>query len=550
MAVSAQPLEGLQSPSPSPSPSPYTPRDINIPLSAEEIQIIRQGCKGDTLNEKVAGVFARHRDYGIDCLDMGGGMNPLHIATNVGAHDFITALVEEYEAQVDLQDRQGWTALHYAAFNGETDIVSMLVNKYCARAGVLNHAGYTPLELAWRAGTLTPELEAYLEENFADPPDIDDSSHMSVGSVDGGSVCLSPGTAASDAQLGPLDEETEASFSLERMSSVASSASGGSRRTMRTWSLSGAYLTKPTPEDISRARGCLLGTAIGDALGVTLEDCPARNPFNPVLTDIVGGGSFRLDAGQWTDDTSMMLCLAKSLLACRRLSQNDQLRRYWRWLSKGENSSTGRAFSVGTTCLKGIKHFVKTGKPYSGGRKPNAAGNGSLMRLAPVPVAASSIGTAMDWAGEQSRTTHSAKEAVEACQVMSAFIFLALRGETKDAILSNETVVNKRWTTRIRKIVKGSYKEKEPPDIKGTRYVVNTLEAVLWAFYKTETFRDGLILVVNLGNDADTTGAIYGALAGAYYGLEAIPRRWREVVYWSEDIQQIADELCRMRRCS
>jgi len=166
-----------------------------------------------------------------------------------------------------------------------------------------------------------------------------------------------------------------------------------------------------------RARGALLGLACGDAVGTTVE-FKLRGTFHP-LTDMVGGGPFRLQAGQWTDDTSMALCLGESLLACGGFDARDQMERYLRWFRSGYQSSTGRCFDVGNTVLEALLEFERTGEPVCGPAEPNRAGNGSIMRLAPVVLFFHPDRDAVDHhAAESSRTTHGAEEAVASCRIL------------------------------------------------------------------------------------------------------------------------------------
>jgi len=137
-------------------------------------------------------------------------------------------------------------------------------------------------------------------------------------------------------------------------------------------------------EMMDRFRGCLVGLAVGDALGAPLEFYPPGT-FEPI-TDMVGGGAFNLRTGQWTDDTAMALCLADSLIASKGFDPLDQLRRYVSWFGKGYMSSTGECFGIGNTVRASLIHFEKTGSPYCEVDDPYAAGNGSIMRLAPVPM--------------------------------------------------------------------------------------------------------------------------------------------------------------------
>ncbi len=299
---------------------------------------------------------------------------------------------------------------------------------------------------------------------------------------------------------------------------------------------------------LDRYRGSLLGLAAGDALGTTLEFCPPGS-FQPV-SDIVGGGPFHLQPGEWTDDTSMALCLAESLVECRCFDPVDQLTRYVRWWRDGHLSSTGRCFDIGNTTASSLRRFEKTGESHCGSTDRNSAGNGSIMRLAPVPLFfANDPPTAITRSGDSSRTTHGATEAVDACRYLGGLITGAVSGAGKDKLLSNSYgPVTGCWqehplTPAIAEIAGGSFKRREPPEVKGIGYAVKSLEAALWAFHKTDNFRDGALLAVNLGDDADTTGAVYGQLAGVYYGADAIPESWRKQLAMRETIETLADRL-------
>ena len=265
---------------------------------------------------------------------------------------------------------------------------------------------------------------------------------------------------------------------------------------------------------------------------------------------MVGGGPFDLEAGQWTDDTSMALCLAESLIEKRGFDPLDQLERYTRWASDGHLSSNGRVFDIGNTVARALAEFSMTRQPYCGSSDPDTAGNGSLMRLAPVPLFyARSHREAIERSGESSRTTHGAETAVDACRYMGALIAGAVNGASKDELLSSHySPVEGYWqecplVEEIAEIARGSYKHKNPPEIMGTGYVVRTLEAALWAFYRSDSFRNGCLLAVNLGDDADTTGAIFGQLAGAFYGVDGIPPSWRDKLAKKKVIESFADRL-------
>jgi ADP-ribosylglycohydrolase len=301
-------------------------------------------------------------------------------------------------------------------------------------------------------------------------------------------------------------------------------------------------------EIIDRYIGSLLGLAIGDALGTTIE---FRSPgsFTPV-DDIIGGGPFNLAPGEWTDDTSMALCLASSLIECRGFDPADQMKKYLLWYREGYMASNGRCFDIGATTRHALFKFEKTREPYCGSTDPSSAGNGSLMRLAPVPLFFTrNPAEAIEKSGENSRTTHGAPAAVDACRYMGSLIAGAIIGTGKEELLSSHyCIVPGYWNEHplvpeIDEIATGSFKHRNPPEIKGSGYVVKSLEAALWAFYRSDSFREGCLMAVNLGDDADTTGAIYGQIAGAFYGISGIPMKWREKIVQHDIIKSLAEKI-------
>lgn len=300
--------------------------------------------------------------------------------------------------------------------------------------------------------------------------------------------------------------------------------------------------------DRDRFEGALLGLAVGDAVGTTVEFSPPGS--FPEVTDMVGGGPFRLKPGEWTDDTSMALCLAESLIERKGFDPVDQLERYVRWYRHGRLSSNGRCFDIGNTVRQALHRFERTHEPYCGSTDPRAAGNGSLMRLAPVVLAyAKDPQEAIQRAGDSSRITHAAPEAVDACRYFAGLLVGALQGASKEALLSPLFApIPGYWQMHplapaIQEVAQGSFLRRQPPQIKGSGYVVRSLEAALWAFAYSVDFKEGCLKAVNLGDDADTTAAVYGQLAGAYYGLSGIPPAWRERVVQADLILGFADSL-------
>ena len=305
-------------------------------------------------------------------------------------------------------------------------------------------------------------------------------------------------------------------------------------------------------EIIDRFYGSLIGLAVGDAMGAPLE-FKSPGSFEPV-NDMIGDGPHHLEPGEWTDDTSMALCLAESLIETGKFDPVDQLKNYLRWYREGYMSVNNRCFDIGNTTREALLIFEETGEPYPGPENEYSAGNGSLMRLAPVPLFyMSNPLEALKMSGQSSRTTHNHPLAVDACRYMGGLIHGAVIGTSKNKLLSERyTPIDGYWDenpleNKIDEVACGSFKELEPPEIRGRGFVVKSLEAALWAFYKTNSFEDGCLLAVNLGEDADTTGAIYGQLAGAYYGFNNIPEKWTKKLVKSDMIENIILRLLKTK---
>ncbi len=297
-----------------------------------------------------------------------------------------------------------------------------------------------------------------------------------------------------------------------------------------------------------RYRGCLLGLAAGDCVGAAVEFQPPGS-FPPV-TDMHGGGPFGLAPGQWTDDTSMALCLATSLVEVG-WDPLDQMARYVRWMRDGYLSSTGTCFDVGMATRAALGRFQQNpADPFAGSTSATSAGNGSLMRLAPCPLyfAADPV-LAVERSADSSRTTHAAAECVDACRYFAALLVGAVNGLPKDVLLGPRYGPTPTYwdahplSPKVAAVAAGSFARRNPPQIRGSGYVVQSLEAALWAFAASDSFRDGCLLAANLGDDADTTAAIFGQIGGAFYGAAGLPAEWVETLAMRERIVSLADGL-------
>ncbi len=294
--------------------------------------------------------------------------------------------------------------------------------------------------------------------------------------------------------------------------------------------------------DHDRARGALLGLAVGDAVGTTLE-FQRPGSFEPI-TDMVGGGPFSLAPGQWTDDTSMALCLAESLLDRGDHDAIDQMRRYLAWYRSGYLSSTGRCFDIGSTTRHELERFERTGIAVNAEVDESRAANGSLMRLAPVAIRwHHDPDLVVERAAASSRPTHPAARPVDACRLLAAMVAALIRGERADDVFAAGWWSGVPLHPEIASIADGSWVGEAPPRIRGTGFCVDALEAAIWAVAGANDFVDAVLRAANLGDDADTTAAIAGQLAGARWGANEIPGSWRSKLTLRARIESLADGL-------
>lgn len=236
---------------------------------------------------------------------------------------------------------------------------------------------------------------------------------------------------------------------------------------------------------------------------------------------MIGGGPFNLEAGQWTDDTAMALAMGDALLVCGEFKPHAIMNAWVSWWKEGTHSCTGDCFDIGTTTVQALQRYINDGDPYAGSTAENTAGNGSLMRLCPIVLRYLDDPDLMDYATLSSLLTHAESRCVRACQLFAERIQRAINGESKRMVLAhyNGEVGN------------------------GTGYVVDAYKTALMCFSGTDNFEDAILMAANLGHDADTSAAITGQLAGAYYGVEGIPLHWCDRVAWRDEIVELAQGL-------
>ena len=273
----------------------------------------------------------------------------------------------------------------------------------------------------------------------------------------------------------------------------------------------------------SRAIASLLGLAIGDALGAPVE-FKEPGEFEPV-THYRHSYVWNIPPGYWTDDTSMAICLAESIIARNTVDPQDLLERFGRWYKLGENSATGRCFDIGTTTRSNIEAFLRSGQTQA----PDLyyqSGNGGIMRLAPVAIRWwHNTAFAEQMAQVQSKTTHGSTECMRCASELAIWIARAIQGEP----------VKQQLTQALAHV--------PASNISNSGRAQDTLLASKWCVATTDSFEAAVLKAVNLGGDADTIGAVTGQLAGAVYGVEQIPDAWMTGLLDAERLTDLAKQL-------
>lgn len=246
-------------------------------------------------------------------------------------------------------------------------------------------------------------------------------------------------------------------------------------------------------------RACIYGLAVGDALGVPYE-FRKRGTF--CCDGMVGDGVHKQPAGTWSDDTSMALCVAASLKELGHIDATDISKRFRDWYLEGEYTCDGKVFDIGATCA----HAIKTGEPdYTF----DDCGNGSLMRTAPIAIQHA-------WSDDEVRSV----SAITHAHPVAQWSCVALCRVLQDLKCYCEKGIYYAWQEY------GFIAGLPRSEVKSDGYCAHTLGAAIWCLCNTNSYRECVLMAVNLGDDSDTTAAVAGALAGVAYGYEAIPQKW------------------------
>lgn len=295
----------------------------------------------------------------------------------------------------------------------------------------------------------------------------------------------------------------------------------------------------------ARYHGLVFGLAVGDALGMPLEQRRAADV--PPQLDLAPGGPYDLPAGAWTDDTALALLLAESLLEREAHDARDQVQRYARWQREGYGSSTGRCIGIHPTTARSLAQAQWSGQPNAGPHDPTKAEKDPLVRAAIAAAwAAADPERAIALAAEVARPTHQAPVVLDACRYYGALVVGALQGVAGEALAApNFSPVPGLWQRKplrpeVAALAAGSWRAGSPTGAGGA---LEGLALVLWALQQGPTWRDAVLAAVSLGDEAPTNGALVGALAGVLYGVAAIPPHWRTGVAQTDRLASTAERL-------
>lgn len=290
----------------------------------------------------------------------------------------------------------------------------------------------------------------------------------------------------------------------------------------------------------------LYGLAVGDALGVPVEFMPRKKLDADPVTDMRAYGSHKQPKGTWSDDTSMTLATMDAV-RYNWVSTGRMMDCFYRWLEKGYYTADGTVFDVGGTCNRAIYNY-SIGMPLEkcGATDERSNGNGSLMRMLPMiyfvdyAFGVEINDRAVHYIYEVSSVTH-AHIISKVCCVFYVYLGVYLlryrnRRSVQEIIKKAILDVNEYYkdATEGWEVVKeiSFYRATEAPrkDVRSSGYVVDSLEASIWCLFNSSSYKEAVLLAVNLGEDTDTIGAITGSLAGLYYGFKAIPKEWKEAL--------------------
>lgn len=310
------------------------------------------------------------------------------------------------------------------------------------------------------------------------------------------------------------------------------------------------------PMNHEKVVGGILGVVIGDVVGLPVQFLArAKVKENPVMD--IRPWAENLPKGIWSDDSSLTLCLVESLCE-KKYDVKDIAQRFVRWYSEGYWTSFGKAFDIGGTTAAAMERLIDGIPPLEAGPSDiRSNGNGSLMRILPAVLYFAHLpnNKLIEKVCEVSKITHGHPRSLLGCCLYALMIKSLGTGDTpNEAYLALQTTAQDIFKGTVmqnelghyQRIIDGSLPQLKEDEIRSGGYVVETLEAALWSFLNTHTFKDAILKGVNLGDDADTTGAVCGGLAGVYYGKQAIPEEWLETIAKKDEIMTLSERFAKI----
>jgi len=304
---------------------------------------------------------------------------------------------------------------------------------------------------------------------------------------------------------------------------------------------------RKTDRILNRAEGCLLGLATGDALGAPVEgssDVEIRNRFG-MLTEMVGGGWLNLRPGETTDDTAQTRIMTESIVCCGGFDADDIAYRFAEWFrtdGKGVGKHTSRVLS-----LIAVGEDWEQAALETQAQNPDSSGNGSLMRCAPVALLEhKNLARLVKNSRLSSRITHQHPDCQWSCVFLNLLIVELLNGHERFEafqLATDKYNDNSDAAPEVLRRSLSALSEKSIDELSPTAYVLDTLECSLWSWLHHFSFEEALVAAVNLGGDADTIGAITGALAGCSNGAGSIPNRWLVHIQNARSLRKLAEAI-------
>lgn len=363
------------------------------------------------------------------------------------------------------------------------------------------------------------------------------------------------------ARVHPRMPETDAqrAFIRDWKTTASSAPSSPATSTATSTPISAAASTTqaatpkiPSSERLDRFAGALIGMAIGEAMGALVPIVTDADliPVDEILVnDLIAGGPRSLPRGAWLSDTAMCWCLAESYLAANGYNAEDQMQRYLAWQNDGKCASDASALDVPLEVVKALSQWQVTGNPLAGSKEPGKSDAHALARTAAVVLyQADRPLQAMNEAADAARTTTQAPFSLDANRVFATLLLDALEGVDKETLVwlrksdNAQQLRRNKFKTAVLQVMDGWWRGPVAPARTGND-ALSILKTVLWAFERSDNFRDGVILAANMSGSPSTSGAVFGALAGAYYGVQSLPQQWRSAVLQSQPLADLAYRL-------